>query len=71
MEPSAFRRALRQPMPAAERDYLAAQFVGEQQLTPSEAEQAVALFGEYAFILRLLADTPQKQNRIGLAHVGC
>jgi hypothetical protein len=31
MEPSAFRRALRQPMPAAERDYLAAQFVGEQR----------------------------------------
>ncbi|WIA08921.1 hypothetical protein OEZ85_008338 [Tetradesmus obliquus] len=28
MEPAAFRRALRQPMPAAERDYLAAQFVG-------------------------------------------
>jgi hypothetical protein len=66
MEPSAFRRALRQPMPAAERDYLAAQFVGKQQPAHGMAAHAFAVWcGLIALTMHLQADTEKKQGMLG------
>jgi hypothetical protein len=67
MEPSAFRRALRQPMPAAERDYLAAQFVGEQQPALLYSCADSRHVGEVVSTIRLQADTPQKQGIVWLS----